>query len=64
MRIIVSKQSYIWFGILDIREKDREESFNKKSCIAFSFKTGHVVTSNKWGKQKLGRMGEGVSIRM
>lgn len=64
MRIIESKRMYIWFGVVDIREKDREESFNKKNCITFSFRTGHVATSNKWSRNKVGRMEVGHSIRM
>lgn len=64
MRLIQSKRSYLWFGVVDLREKDREESFNQKNCITFSFRTGHAATSNKWSKAHMGRVEPGLAVRM
>lgn len=64
MRILESERSHIWLGVIDLREKDREQSYNNKNCIAFSLLTGHVVTSNKWSKDKKGNVGVGLAVRM
>ncbi len=32
--------------------------------MALSFKTGHVVTNNKWSKNKIGSLEVGLAIRM
>lgn len=64
MQVMASEKSYIWFGVIDFREKDREQSFNKKGCIAFSLQSGHVVVSNKWSKERKGLVSVGLKVRM
>ena len=64
MRIIESKRFYMWMGVIDIRQKDREESYNKKNSITFSFRTGHIASSNKWSKSKIGMVEKDTSVRM
>lgn len=64
MTIVQSRRMSIWFGVIDIRNKDKEESFNKRNTLCYSFKTGHVVVSNKWGHQKNGKLKNGINVKM
>lgn len=64
VRVIESRRLYFWFGVIDIRQRDRTDTLVYANTICYSFRSGVVVANRKWQRQRTGRLKLGQKVRM